>query len=126
MKTGHCQILFEMIELTHDNSEPFSGEELIGYDFVSGTMSLIEYGMLYSNEVKLTIPSDYLVSLIVHHYRHHLNENLLFNDYRTANECLNCMTALANLVPDENLWEMRYIEYQIVGLYKVNLEKLSG
>jgi hypothetical protein len=112
--------IFEIIEITHHNQQPSIGKELIGYDVVCNTHSLLSDGMTYCTDAAKALEIGSLICLIQDYFRPQLNSNFLFPNYEIGLKCLGCMKQLNALVPQYNLWEMNHLSYVVAGLYLVD------
>lgn len=122
---------FEVIEVTLENEEPSAGEQFLGYDLSRGFFnSLLWYGLdiCYdrmggwdSERADLLRVIQPLVCLVEHYFKPRLNANGLFDDYKTAKWCLDCMTSIQTICPD--WFESGENNFEVVCLHKVKVER---
>jgi hypothetical protein len=112
---------FEVIEVT-DGEASRIGFELLGFDLSAGyNNSLLSWGLESQPGVSgLSEPIRELVDLVCRFYGPRLNSYGLFQEPRTASECLRSMDALQVLSP--NLFEGGELKgtFNVVGLYLRN------
>lgn len=119
---------FEIVEVVYPHETPVVGSLLLGYDISYGYWtSLLSRGFRLEqlsekelqNDPQMRVV-DPLVVLIGKYFQPKLNERGLFSDSYTAEFCLNCMMALQKTCP--NLWEEDDMVFEVIGLYKVELD----
>ncbi len=117
----------EIIEVTTDSREPEVGGEFLGYDLSAGfNYSLLSWGLEIDREPPAELSRkdapwvlQPLLRLTKRYFQPQLNTNGLFEDYNTAQFCLDCMMALQKLRP--GLWENEQVVFEIVGVWKVDV-----
>ncbi|MGB8646209.1 MAG: hypothetical protein WCF84_13305 [Anaerolineae bacterium] len=120
--------IFEIIEVTSGNEMPTYGGEFLGFDLSNFNLSLV-YGVVqyeapspgrawqYAAADDLCWVLAPLISLLKKHFRPKLNANGLFDDYETAQFCLDCMMAFQKLRP--SLFEGEDSNLQVLGLWRI-------
>jgi hypothetical protein len=116
---------FEVVQITQDDESIDIPGDFLGYDIASFNYSVVSTGMGYCSAPDTLKRPDILakplICLIQKHFQPQLNENGLFAHYSVAKECLDCMTALHNLTPESELWEMHHptTQFKVAGLYRI-------
>lgn len=115
---------FEVVEITVRNQPPITHSQLLGFDLSTGYESLLTTGLeIVKKPPEGTLVNDPLLiiwpllKLIKQYFQTKLNANGLFNDYTTAQFCLDCMLALQTIRP--NLWENEQVKFEVYGLWEV-------
>lgn len=118
---------FEIVEITKGSYPPTTKGEFLGFDLSTGHYSLLSWGLEIDHKPSDHLPIDDplwilqpLLRLAKEYFQPRLNLNGLFDDYETANFCLNCMMALQKLRP--GLWENEGVNFGVFGLQRVSTE----
>ncbi len=122
---------FEIVEATLGDEQPSVGRQFLGYDLSRGFFnSLLWYGLdiCYhrmggwdSEREDLLRLIQPLICLVEQHFKPKLNANGLFDDYKTAKWCLDCMASIQTICPD--WFESGENNFEVVGLHRVKVEQ---
>lgn len=116
---------FEIVEVTADKYPPETQSKFLGFDLSSGYhYSLLSWGLDIDREPPddMAIDDKFLtlqplLRLTKKYFQPRLNLSGLFEDYDTANFCLECMLAMQKIRP--GLWENDEVKFEVIGLWEV-------